>query len=499
MFALAAVRSSRPLAVVASLLAIAGCSDRTAVRTIDLAPCRLESDTGLASVRADCGVLSVPENRAEPQGKTLDLRIAVVPAASREPAGEPLFVLAGGPGQAATEFYAAYAPAFGRVQRTRDIVLVDQRGTGGSNPLRCPAPDESDLLAVETFDPEQLRTRAAECLAQLAGDPRFYTTSVAVDDLDAVREALGYERIDLYGVSYGTRVAQHYLRRYPAHVRAMVLDGSVPPQLILGPDTAPEAQRALEGILGRCEIDPRCHSAFPDLEDTFTSLLDRLREQPVTLSLADPTTADTVEFDFGIEAFGAAVRLLSYSDETAALLPLLLHTAGAEGRFEPLAAQYLMVARRLGGQLAEGMHNAVVCTEDVPFIDIDAATAPAITDTYLGTLQVQGLEAICSVWPRGVLDEDLHAPLAIEVPLLLLSGEFDPITSPGYAEQILAQAKDALHVIQRGHAHGQLGSRCISGLIAEFLATAAPDALDPGCALDAEPAAFFLDFTGAAP
>ena len=499
MSAVATVPSSRRLAAVASLLVIAGCTEQTAHRTVDLQPCRLESNSGLATVRAECGVLTVPENRAEPDGATLDLRLAVVPATSREPAGEPLFVLAGGPGQAASEFYAAYAPAFGRVQRTRDIVLVDQRGTGGSNPLRCADADESELLAAEAFDPEELRVRASECLGQLPGDPRHYTTSVAVDDLDAVREALGYERIDLYGISYGTRVAQHYLRRYPERVRSVVLDGAVPPELILGPDIAPQAQRSLDGILARCGAEPSCRAAFPDLADTFATLLARLRAQPVAVSIPDPTTAEPVEFEFGVQAFGAALRLLSYSDETAALLPLLLYTAGAEERFEPLAAQYLMVARQLGGQLAEGMHNAVICTEDVPFIETDAAATPAISDAYLGTLQLDGLAAICSVWPRGKLDEDLHAPLEIEVPLLLLSGEFDPSTPPRDAEQILARAADALHIVQPGHGHGQLGSRCITRLIAEFLDAAAPAELDPACALDAEPAPFFVDFTGAAP
>ncbi|HSN70143.1 MAG TPA: alpha/beta hydrolase, partial [Steroidobacteraceae bacterium] len=392
-------------------------------RQIELEPCQLESDAGVASVEAECGRLSVPEDRADPSGRQIELRVAVVRAGSRDPAQTPLFVLAGGPGQAATEFYAAYAPAFRWVQRARDIVLVDQRGTGGSSALRCP--EDTDLSTPAVFDPTELRDRAASCLAELAGDPRHYTTSVAVRDLDTVREALGYGQIDLYGVSYGTRVAQHYLRRFPGQVRAMVLDGAVPPEVVLGPDTGPEAQRALDAILARCVADPRCSAAFPNVHSDFVELVDRLRQAPLDLSVPDPTTAEPIALRFDAQQLGAALRILSYSDETAALLPLLINEAADRGYAEPLAAQYLMVARRLGGQLAEGMHNAVVCTEDVPFIDPGAATRPAITDAYLGTLQLEGLAAICSVWPRGELDDDLRSPLTIEVPLLLLSGEFD--------------------------------------------------------------------------
>jgi len=484
------------LALLATLGACAS-GDRPAA-ALELEPCKLESDGGLQSVEAECAALSVPEDRNDPSGRTIELRVAVVRALSRDAASDPLFVLAGGPGQAATQFYAAYAPAFSRVQRTRDIVLVDQRGTGGSNALRCgDALDPTD--ALETLDPAQLRARAEQCLRALPGDPRHYTTSIAVQDLDEVRAALGYPHINLYGVSYGTRVAQHYLRRYPVQVRALVLDGAVPPEIVLGPDTSPEAQRTLDAILDRCQTDPRCAAAFPDVVESFTALLARVRQDPLALSVPDPTTARPVEMSFGVEQFGAALRLLSYSDETAAMLPLLLHAAAAEGHPEPLAAQFLMVARSLGSQLAEGMHNAVVCTEDVPFIDAEATATPAITDGYLGTLQLEGLAAICAIWPHGALDQDLHAPLRIDVPLLLLSGELDPITPPRYAEQILAQASDALHVVLPGHGHGQLADRCVSRLLAEFIASRSPQTLDPACAHESRPAPFFLDFTGTAP
>jgi len=184
-------------------------------------PCRLQSEVAAGGVAAECAWLSVPENREQPDGKQVQLHVARIRSLRLEPAGDPLFVLSGGPGQAASDFYLSIAPALARVRRDRDIVIVDQRGTGKSNRLDCTFPDESDITFT---DPQQLRDLTRSCLAKLSGDPRYYTTSVAVRDLDDVRAALGYQRLDLYGVSYGTRVAQHYMRRYPQRVRVAILD-----------------------------------------------------------------------------------------------------------------------------------------------------------------------------------------------------------------------------------------------------------------------------------
>jgi pimeloyl-ACP methyl ester carboxylesterase len=483
------------------MLALAACGAADPPQdhvAIVLSPCQLAAAGGARLAEAECGTFSVPENRENPAGPTIELNVAVAHARRRDTARAPLIVLAGGPGQAATDFYAAYEPVFARIRQTHDIVLVDQRGTGGSNPLTCGAQAPDEVIDMAT-DPQVLRKRAAECLAQLPGDPRYYTTSLAVRDLDAVRAALGYAQVDLYGVSYGTRVAQHYLRRYPQHVRAIVLDGTVPPGLVLGSDTSPEAQRALDAILARCVDDARCASAFPDIRETFSRLRARLLRDPVEVTIPDPTTAQPIQVRFGMEQLGAAVRILSYSDDTAAMLPLLLHAAAVDDQIAPLAAQYVMVARRLGSQIAEGMHNAVICTEDVPYIDAATVDSAAIDASYLGALQLDGLRAICSAWPRGVMDPDLHASLDIDVPLLLLSGEADPITPPRYAEQVLAHAARATHLVLPGHGHGQLASLCVSRLVAQFLADDDPRSLDTRCVSQARPAPFFLDFTGTAP
>ena len=215
-----------------------------------------------------------------------------------------------------------------------------------------------------------VREVARLCLSELGDNVRFYTTSAAVKDLDRAREALGYSQLDVYGVSYGTRVAQHYLRRYPEHTRTVVLDGVVPVDLPLGPGIAPDAQRALDLIFSRCISDADCHLAFGDIARKFSELLERTRIAPLELEIVDPISGEKVSTTFGYGELLMAVRLMSYSPETAALLPFMIQEAN-DGNLQPLASQALLNMENLSDMLAYGMHNSVVCTEDVPFYDHD--------------------------------------------------------------------------------------------------------------------------------
>jgi pimeloyl-ACP methyl ester carboxylesterase len=224
--------------------------------SIRLEPCRIADIDGLASTEARCGTLSVPENPSEPDGDRIRLAVAVVPAIATTARPDPLVLIAGGPGQGSIEGYAPLLGAFAGIRRERDLVLLDQRGTGSSNRLDCDMPE--DALENGDIPPAALAALARDCLPKLPGRAQFYTTSIAVGDLEAVRQALGYERLNLYGASYGTRVAQHYARRYPARSRAVVLDGVVPPGLALVPNVAIESQHALEGVFARCAADPGC-------------------------------------------------------------------------------------------------------------------------------------------------------------------------------------------------------------------------------------------------
>jgi len=467
------------------------------VPALELIACRLDHPRGLSSVAARCGMLSVPENPDDPGGRRIDLAVAVVPAISRHAKPDPLFLLAGGPGQGAREAFVPLLGALAGIRRDRDLVLVDQRGTGLSNRLSCDFPEEAwadDDVSVETF-----RSMAEDCLATLPGDPRYYTTSIAVRDLDAVRESLGYARINLYGGSYGTRVAQHYARRFPVRARTVVLDSVVSPQLALGASMALDAEAALRGSFARCAASPECAGRYPRLDEQFDTLRTGLHDAPVEVGLADPVTAQPSTVVFSAGHLALAVRMLSYSDRTASLLPLLVDEAVERGNFVPLAAQAEMVRGELEDALAYGMHNSVVCTEDLPFLDRAGLDLERLRASYLGETMLEGLEAMCSVWPRGVVDPDLKEPLDSGVPALLLSGGLDPVTPPTYAAGAAAGFRDSLHVTFEGKGHIQLGLPCAGRLTHRFVEAGTAQGLDASCAEDVEPAPFFLSFNGSAP
>lgn len=467
----------------------------SAATPLALEDCRLRSEPGGGSVAARCGWLPVPENREQPAGKLVRLHAAVLPSLRLEPAGDPLFILSGGPGQAAGDLYLAIAPALARVRRDRDIVVVDQRGTGRSNRLDCIFPDESDVAFT---DPEKLREIARKCLADLPGDPRYYTTSVAVRDLDDVRSALGYERINLYGVSYGTRVAQHYMRRYPERVRTAVLDGVVPPELALGPDVALDAQAAIDTAFARCNEDAHCNRAFPDIAGSFATLRSRLESQPVSLTVPDPLSAEPTQMQWGVAELSAAVRLLSYSDETLSTLPLLIHEAQA-GQPQALAAQYLMIKRNMEQQIANGMHFAVVCSEDAPRWSASDVSEAALARTYIGETFMAAMRTVCEQWPRGPVDPDFSKPLSSAIPTLILSGGNDPVTPARYGERVHRDLSESKHLVLAGQGHGQIGIGCVPRLVADFIASGTVDTVDGACIKTVAPAPFLLSRSAPAP
>ena len=463
---------------------------------LELAPCRISDMHGLASIAARCGKLAVPEDLDAPDGRRIELAVAVVPAIATRAKPDPLFLLAGGPGQGAIEAYVPALDAFAGIHRERDLVMVDQRGTGGSNRLDCDMPD--DAAESDTIAPAELKKLTKECLAKLPGRAQFYTTSIAVRDLDAVRAALGYERINLFGGSYGTRVAQHYARRYPERTRTITIDSIVPPQLPLGPLIAVAAQQALDRVFARCAADAECNARFPALADQYARVDAQLRRGPVAVPLPDPVTGKTGTVEVTRNHLVTMTRMLSYSARTASLLPLLINEAATSGNYGPLAAQALMVGEDLKRMIAMGMHNSVVCSEDAPRFAgaVDRAT---LEKTYIGTVMQDGMTAICEVWPHGAVDADFHEPLHSKVPALLLSGEFDPATPPDYGAAAAAGFEHPLHIVIPGQGHGQTGLPCVQRLLRDFVESADVGKLDTACVGDIRPAPFFLSFSGSAP
>ena len=412
--------------IAATLLAAMPLEAQPTSERLALEDCRIRAARGFPGIKARCGTLQRHEDPANPDSPILSLFVAVVPALSLEPQPDPLVPIAGGPGQASSDFYAAYQGAFEKVRRNRDIVLLDQRGTGQSAAMNCEAVED---IIEGRFSREQTLAVTQECLEQLPHDPRFFTTSVAVGDLEALRQALGYSAFNLYGISYGSRVAQHFVRRYPASTRTVILDGVVPPQIALGPAIAIEAQNALDAIFERCAESEVCAERFPDIREDFSILQAELVDEPVTINLPDPLTGKPEEMSFGPQELAAALRLLSYHPNSVAVMPMLINEA-IRGNYAPLASQFMMIAASVSDAMSIGMHNAVVCTEDAPYFAGEQVSRDALDATYIGPLQLDALETICSVWPTGVLDEDFKTPLASDLPVLLLSGEADPVTPP---------------------------------------------------------------------
>ena len=464
----------------------------TTPSALELEPCRLPG----TSIKAKCGALEVPENPQVTDGKQIAIHFAVLPALADNARPDPLFMFSGGPGQAAIEGFAPSLPYFGKVRRNRDIVLIDQRGTGTSAPLQCQQ-GESLLQQEQELQPEALKVYVEECLQQLPGDPRFYTTEITVGDFDKVRQALGYDQVNVLGVSYGTRVAQTYLRRFPNIVRSAVLDGVVPTDLILGSEHAEKLQQALQAIFNRCEKELECGKRFPDLEQKLELLIDRSETKPQTLVVPEPRTGKPTEIEVTRGVLAQAIRLLSYAPETQALLPLLIHEAAQQDNLARIAGQAMLVKQSLQTTISR-IEWSVLCSEDAPHY-------PALTHndkryaTLLGDAVLKPLQQLCKIWPRGEVSADFHTPFKSDTPALLLSGEFDPVTPSEYGERARQQFSDALHLVVKGQGHGINHRGCLPTVIAQFLEAGTTGKLGTRCLQSFDNTPFFTTLMGAEP
>jgi pimeloyl-ACP methyl ester carboxylesterase len=476
----------------ALLLLAGGCSqaDSPALEpTLELAPCRLDGGRD-----ARCGTLPVFEDRAAGAGRTIDLAIAVVPATGSEPEADPLFLLAGGPGQAAIEAFGPVVGLFSDILEKRDIVLVDQRGAGQSNPLACENLEDESLPA--DLPDAEVVTLMDDCRQTLEQDAdlALYTTELAMQDLDDVRAALGYEQINLYGASYGTRAALEYMRRFPDRARTAVLDAVAGPELILFDQMPVDGQRALDLLFERCAAEDDCRTAFPNLRDEYEALLDRLAT-PEPITVAHPLTNEPIELTLTRERLSQYVFSILYSAEFQSLLPLLIHQAHETGDFTPLVVQ--AVAVNEGAGLYPGLLYAVACSEDVPLIDLAASGARQEATDFAPF--ADRAAAICDSWPQATIAPDFRDPLSSDIPVLLLSGDADPVTPPAYAAQVAETLPNSRHLILPGWGHGVITAGCMPSVVARFISSGDTADLDTGCLDELQPPPFFTSFTGPEP
>lgn len=464
----------------------------------DFVACQLVHPDQVRSFSAEC----VDIELAERAGAERRIRLSLIklPAVSRRQHADPIVLLAGGPGGDVQSMYTQVAGVFDRAGRTRDILLLDQRGTGRSTPLRCPQTSEDLLGSAPAEDPALFFVRSLQCRDDLANahDLTAYTTSHAVRDLEAVRALLGYDALNIYAISYGTRVAQHYARRYPQRVRSMVLDGVVAPATILGPSLALHAELALTGVFARCAADAGCAAAFPDLKVRTRRLLNELERQPRPLSLPHPRNGTITAVNFGADHLRLVLRLGSYQSAQAALLPLAVSQA-EQGDYRTLFSLFMLTAESLAESIAVGMHNTVVCSEDLPRFDPAALDRDSLRATYLGVGMIDAMQRVCADWPRGFVDADFHEPLQTDSPVLLLSGSLDPVTPPADAAKVAASLTNARHIVLPEEGHGQLGIRCMDRVLADFFATPNVAALDASCLDRKRVPPFWLSLAGPAP
>lgn len=444
-----------------------------------LSPCRVpELESGVW-----CGRYEVFENRASGRGRKIALNLVIVPALAEKPAPDPVFFFAGGPGQSAAALagFLAGGP-MEAVRRERDLVFVDQRGTGASNPLTCnlfAAADDLRAYFEDIFPVEQVRA-CRERLEKVA-DLRQYTTSVAVEDLDEVRRALGYEKINLYGGSYGTTVALAYMRRHGAHVRSAVLAGVAPTGLRLPLHFAKGAQHAIDRLMDDCAADNACRAAFPNLREEFRAVLERLKRAPASVEFIDPLTKQPQSVTLARGPFAERLRMLLYGREPASLVPLLIHRA-YEGDFKPYVLASLPQARAIQQSVSLGMYFSVTCAEGVPFITDDDVRRET-RDTFLGEYRVRAHAAACREWPRAAVPNGFTAAVASDAPVLLLSGEADPASPRWFAAEAVRHLPNGLLANIPYEGHGYF-SGCISGITAEFIFRGSARALNTSCLLN---------------
>lgn len=470
--------------------------------TLGFAECTIGS--GATALIAQCATFAVPLDSASPitdnketgANSTITLSIARIPARRQSERRDAFTLIAGGPGQSAIETFPAVSFAFRHIMQSHDVILIDQRGTGGSAKLVCEESSDSMGLSFD-LDDERTAEQSKACLADLEHDPTWFTTSIAVHDLERVRQHLGIDQWNLYGISYGTRVALHYLRRYPDAVRTLMLDAVVPPDVSLGPEIAQLSQRALNLIFERCTEDKGCNQAFGNLSNETMALLESLETQPRKISFEDVASGQLKTMEFTRQHLAITIRLMSYSAQTAAILPSMLHEAIANNNFAPLARQATLQTKSLGNTLATGMHHAVICTEDAPFVDEN--NIPDDSDTYLGEGVIQSLMASCKHWPEGQRDADFKQAVESDVPTLILSGEADPITPPSYGDSIAEHLSDSLHLVNPDQGHMQAPFGCMPVLLAQFVSTANVDTLNVECLERLRALPFFVDANGPLP
>ncbi|MCE9680518.1 alpha/beta hydrolase [Shewanella sp. AS1] len=425
------------------------------------------------SDRLRCGFVNVPENYSEPDGKQIQIHYVVLPAIKPSFTQEALLAIAGGPGQSAIENAAGFDRIFNKVRQQRDILLIDQRGTGLSSPLQCTGESFEGTLAFDETDLD-IAAEIQKCRDGLTADVRQYGSETALKDFEAVRTHLGYQKLHIYGISYGSRMAQLYMRHYPEAIATVTLDGVVPMQqsvLNIGDAIA----RAFKLLFEDCQNNSLCHQQFGQLETEFNQVNQQLAKAPMISQTRDPLTFEPTQLTMTQNKFMGAIRMALYSTNVRALLPHAIHQA-AQGNFQPLMGLYALTVNSTG--MAMGMHASVVCAEDWQRFKAQKSAEQA---NYFSTEMLKGIDQTCPIWDMASVDDSFSAPIDSDLPTLLLSGEIDPATPPSWGEMAMEKLTNAKHFIDPYATHGVAYQSCANELIAQLISSGSVEKLSDEC------------------
>lgn len=453
-----------------SSFAIADSQQSQDTSTPVLDACYLE---GLSD-RLECGSVLVAENPEKPEGKQIEIHFAILPAIKNTYPDEALLAIAGGPGQSAMDNAAGFDRMLSKVRQQRDILLIDQRGTGLSNQLSCDSEMQESPLSIDESEIDSERETLA-CLEKQEADTTQYASLNALNDFEAVREYLGYKKLHLYGISYGSRMAQLYMRHFGEHLATVTLDGIVPMQqnvLAIGH----AIDRAFDKLLGNCQSNVLCQQEFPELNKDLAKVLAQLEQGSVISQAQDPLTGEPTQLTMTKGKFMGAIRMALYDPSVRALIPHAIHQA-SKGNFQSVMGLFALTTDNAG--IAMGMHTSVVCSEDWPRLTPEFRADA--TTSYFGKEMVEGYDKTCPIWQMPSVDKTFSNAIESNIPTLLLSGELDPATPPSWGALATEKLTNAKHFIAPYATHGVAYQSCGNKLVAQLVESSSVDGLDETC------------------
>lgn len=429
-----------------------------------------------------CGTYEVMENRNVRKGAKIRLNFIILPAWTLNPEPDPVFIFSGGPGQGSAAVAVAYARRYEKLRRERDIVLVDQRGTGQSNSLPCKrmGSQDSTQTYLEDMFPEEYVKNCRKELENKA-NLRYYDSTTAMQDINELRSALGYEQINIIGTSYGSYAGIVYMKYFPESVRSAFLSHIAMPNWTYSGSIAPNTEAVLERLLADCSLDPDCSADYPFLRQQLDQVVSELKQGPVFIQIINPFLGCPERVTFTHNNFIHGIRSLLYSTGGSRWIPAFVHWAAA-GYYAPIAEYTARYLRDVNENVMDGMYLCVTCTETIPYINYPEARALA-QGTFMGTYRLDQQKNACDWWVRGEHPEDFHEVPVMTIPTLIITGEFDPVTPPRYGEELSSYLPNSKHVMipNAGHEFGTVWIDCLDDVVARFISQGSVEGLDVSC------------------